>query len=135
MGLDPRRELRQLAAAWALGVALGFVYDLLRPPRRRFGPALASLLDLLFGLMAALAAFLFAMSAGEGRLGLWEIAASLLGFLLYLYKLSPFFYPIWDRLLGFLCSIMESCKKICVKFQDSAKKNFQKVRKCFIVKQ
>lgn len=129
MGLDPRRELRQLAAAWALGLALGFVYDLLRPPRRRFGAALAALLDLIFGLVAALAAFLFAMSAGEGRLGLWEIAASLLGFLLYLYNLSPFFYPIWDRLLDFLCSIMESCKKFCVNFRNSAKKNFQKVRK------
>ena len=129
MGLDPRRELRQLAAAWALGLALGFVYDLLRPPRRRFGAALAALLDLIFGLVAALAAFLFAMSAGEGRLGLWEIAASLLGFLLYLYNLSPFFYPIWDRLLDLLCSIMESCKKFCVNFRNSAKKNFQKVRK------
>ena len=126
MGLDPRRELRQLAAAWALGLALGFVYDLLRPPRRRFGAALAALLDLIFGLVAALAAFLFAMSAGEGRLGLWEIAASLLGFLLYLYNLSPFFYPIWDRLLDLLCSIMESCKKFCVNFRNSAKKTSKK---------
>ena len=134
MGLDPRRELLRLLLALLLGFALGFVYDVLRPPRRRFGRAVAALLDLLFGLLAAIAAFLFAMSAGEGRLGLWELTASLLGFLLYLHSLSPLFYPLLTALLETLCSIMESTKKFCVNLQISAKKIFQNVRKCFIVK-
>ena len=134
MGLDPRRELLRLLLALLLGFAPGFVYDVLRPPRRRFGRAAAALLDLLFGLLAAIAVFLFTMSAGEGRLGLWELAASLLGFLLYLHSLSPLFFPLLTLLLESLYSIMESFKKICVNIQISAKKNFQKVRKCFIVK-
>ena len=108
MGLDPRRELLRLLLALLLGFALGFVYDVLRPPRRRFGRAAAALLDLLFGLFAAIAVFLFTMSAGEGRLGLWELAASLLGFLLYLHSLSPLFCPLLTFLLESLYSIMES---------------------------
>ena len=134
MGLDPRRELRQLLLALAMGFVLGFGYDVLRPPRRRFGRGVAALLDLLFALLATAAVFLYAMSAGEGRLGLWELCASLLGFLLYLYILSPLILPFLTAVLESLCSIIEWCKKICVKLQISAKKNFQKVRKCFIVK-
>ncbi len=129
MALDPRVQLLQLIGALVLGLALGLVYDLLRPPRRRFGRLCEALLDLLFALVAGWAAFLYAMGALGGRLGLWELAASTLAFLLYFHILSPLFYPLFSACYVFLCSMMESCKKICVNFQISAKKNFQKVRK------
>ena len=134
MGLDPRRQLLQLQGALVLGAALGLLYDLLRPPRRCLGRVPAALLDLLFALLAGAAVFLFTMGAAAGRLGLWEIIASALGFFLYLSVLSPLFYPLFSKLFGLLCRILGSCKNICVNFQISAKKNFQNVRKCFIVK-
>ena len=134
MGLDPRAQLLRLLGALLLGAGLGTAYDLLRPPRRRLGRVGAALLDLLFALLAGAAAFLCAMSAPEGRAGLWELAASALGFLLYIHVLSPLFYPLFFTFFDFLCRIIGSCKKCCVKIQNSAKKNFQNVRKCFIVK-
>ena len=134
MALDLHRQLFRLLYALGLGLALGLGYDVLRPPRRHSGARLAALLDLLFGLLAACAAFVYAMGAGEGRLGLWELAAALLGFLFYLHLLSPLFYPLLDALFEVLHNIIGSFKKICVRTHISAKKNFQKVRKCFIVK-
>ena len=134
MALDPRVQLLRLLGALLLGTALGAVYDLLRPPRRRLGRLPGALLDLLFALLAGAAAFLYAMGALAGRFGLWELAASALGFLLYMDLLSPLFYPLFSAFFDFLCRIIGSCKIICVKFQISAKKIFQNVRKCFIVK-
>ncbi len=134
MAIDPRAQLLQLLGALILGLALGAVYDFLRPPRRRLGRLGASLLDLLFALLAGAVSFLYAMGALGGRLGLWELAACTLGFLSYLHLLSPLFYPLFSACFEFLCRIIGSCKKFCVNFQISAKKNFQKVRKCFIVK-
>ena len=134
MAVDPRAQLLRLLGALLLGLALGLLYDLLRPPRRRLGRLGAALFDLLFALLAGAAVFLYAMGAPAGRLGLWELAAAVSGFLLYQQLLSPLFYPLFSACFGFLCSIIGSWKIICVKFQISAKKNFQKVRKCFIVK-
>lgn len=132
--LDPKRQLLQLLGALVLGFALGALYDLLRPPRRRLGGLAAALLDLLFALLAGTAAFLYAMGALDGRLGLWELAAAALGFLLYMPLLSPLFYPLFSACFEFLCGMIGSCKILCAKVPISAKKNFQKVRKCFIVK-
>ena len=132
---DLQQQALGLLGALLLGLALGLAYDLLRPPRRAAGPLAAALLDVLFCLTAALAAFLYAMRASDGRLGLWELTASFSGFLLYLHRLSPLFLPLLQRGWQLLFRIIGSCKKISVKCQISAKKNFQKVRKCFIVKQ
>lgn len=70
-----------------LGIGLGMLYDLLRPLRRSAGPW-AALLDVCFALLAGAAAFAAAMHAADGRLGLWSLAAALLGFLIQLYFLS-----------------------------------------------
>ncbi len=129
MAHDPRVQLLQLFGALLLGLALGLIYDLLRPPRRRLGRLCAALLDMLFALCAGAAAFLYAMRALSGRLGLWELSASALGFLLYLHMLSPLFYPLFSGCFGFLCRIFGSYKKLCVKFRISAKKYFQNMRK------
>ncbi len=93
MALDPREQLVGLLLALGLGLLTGLLYDLLRPPRRRTGPAAAAALDLLFCLLSGVGAFLFAMGAGSGRLGLWELTAMLLGFLLYLHSISPLLLP------------------------------------------
>ena len=126
MALDPGRQLLQLLGALLLGMALGPAYDLLRPPRRRSGRLAAALLDLLFALLAGAAAFLYAMGAGNGRLGVWELTASTLGFLMYFHLLSPLFYPLFSAFHETLRSIIGSCKKLCVELQISAKKTSKK---------
>lgn len=78
-----------LGQALLLGVGLGLLYDLLRPVRHRAGGA-APLLDLLFAVLAGFAAFLFAMRAQSGRMGLWELTAALAGFLLWEHFLRRF---------------------------------------------
>ena len=134
LALDLNRQALGLLGALLLGLGLGLAYDLLRPPRQGTGPLLTALLDVLFCLTAASAAFLYAMGASDGRLGLWELTASFSGFLLYLHFLSPVFLPWWQRGWLLCCHIIGLCKKVSDNFQISAKKNFQKVRKCFIVK-
>lgn len=74
-----------IGKAAAIGLALGFLYDLLRPLRFRAGKVAAALLDILFCAASGIAAFAYAMGAGDGRLGVCELGAMTVGFLLYLY--------------------------------------------------
>ena len=117
-----------LLLALGLGFALGLVYDLLRPQRRRWA-GLGTVLDLLFCLLAAGAAFAFAMGAGGGRWGLWELTASLLGFLLYLHTASRLLLPVLDGALALLCRMGNAMKIFSRKCINSAKNLFQNMRK------
>ena len=110
MGTPLRTQALRLVLALLLGLGEGLLYDLLRPPRRRLGRC-AALPDLLFSLCAGLLAFLFAMGAGSGRLGLWELTSILLGFLLYLYAFSPLLLPLLERGTETWLNIIASCKK------------------------
>lgn len=123
-----------LALALGLGAGLGLLYDLLRPPRRRGSPVLAAALDLLYGLCAAAAAFFYAMGADNGRLGLWELAAALLGFLFYLHVLSPAVLPMLELPYRVMENMTRLCKKFIKNLEFSAKKFFQNVREWIIMK-
>lgn len=123
-----------LGLALALGQGLGLLYDLLRPPRRRSGPLVSALLDGLFALAAGAAAFVYAMGAGDGRLGLWELTAVLLGFLFYLHALSPALLPVLELPYRVMGNIIRSCKKNIKKLEKTAKKFFQNVREWIIMK-
>ena len=105
------------------GWLMGLLYDLLRPPRRRMGRGFAALLDILFCAAAGSAAFLFAMSAGNGRLGCWELLAALCGF-----------EPVVDKIFGFFCRIARRGKSFTKKVCKTAKFYFQKSKECFIIK-
>lgn len=115
MALDLRAQALTLLRALAFGFALGLCYDLLRPPRRGGGRFLAPALDVLFGVLAAWAGFLYAMGAGEGRLGLWSLSCCLLGFLLYLYACSPLVAPVLAALWLTICKTMGSLKNFTKK--------------------
>lgn len=127
-------QVLALLKASGLGAGLGLLYDLLRPPRRRGGRLLGTALDLLFGLGAGAAVFLFAMGAGSGRLGLWELTAALLGFLFYLHALSPALLPLLELPYRVIKNTIRSCKKNGKKTADSAKKSFPNVREWIIMK-
>ncbi len=125
MGIRPSAQALELLEALLLGVGLGLGYDLLRPPRRRSGRLGGSLLDLLFALLAGAAAFLSAMNSSGGRTGLWELSATLLGFLLYLYALSPAVLPLLEGWYRVMFNTMGLFKKIEKNLWKSAKKTFQ----------
>ena len=125
MGIRPSAQALELLEALLLGVGLGLGYDLLRPPRRRSGRLGGSLLDLLFALLAGAAAFLSAMNSSGGRTGLWELSATLLGFLLYLYALSPAVLPLLEGWCRVMFNTMRLFKKIEKNLWQSAKKTFQ----------
>jgi hypothetical protein len=129
MRLDLYAQTLSLCRSLLLGALLGLGYDFLRPPRRRGGRLLSTLLDLLFCVFAGDVCFVEAMSGDSGRIGLWELSASLLGFLFYLYLLSPVFLPVFSSLFGFLSKIIGWFKKFFAKSHFFAKKYFQKVRK------
>lgn len=119
----------RLGLAVLLGLSLGFFYDLLRPPRRRAGPIAAALLDLTYALTAATGCFFFAMSAGNGRMGLWELVCVLLGLLGYLQLLSSAVLGSWEALLRRGWNIIRFCKKGLKKSGVFVKKHFQNLSK------
>lgn len=134
MGIELHRQALALLLALGLGVLLGLAYDLLRPPRRRSGQLLGAALDLVFCAAAGFAAFLYAMSAGNGRLGLWELAAMLLGFLLYLSLPSRWLLPLFSRGWELFFRGLDAAKKTLKILRNLAKKCFQIVAECFILK-
>lgn len=101
----------RLLLALLLGLGTGLLYDLLRPLRRAAGIAAAAGLDALFCLLTGTGIFLFAMGAGDGKLGQWELGAALLGFLSWLHWLSPFVLPFFEKIRRLFAAWLALCKK------------------------
>lgn len=118
------RESAALLLAALLGALAGLLYDLLRPPRRALRQPWAALTDLLYALAVGAGLFFFAMSAGDGRLGLWELAAALLGFLLYLRRLSPLLLPLFTRAAAKTAKGLERLGKPAKFFAEKQKSSF-----------
>ena len=134
MGVDIGEQTLALLTAFALGAGVGICYDLLRPLRRRTGQAVRAALDVLFCVLAGCAVFLYAMGEDNGRLGIWDLAAALLGFIIYLHTLSDTMLSLFTAILDVVCKVMKACKKILKKSAVSAKIIFKKMRECFIIK-
>lgn len=117
----------RLLLALLLGLGTGLLYDLLRPLRRAAGMIAAAGLDALFCLLTGAGIFLFAMSAGDGKLGQWELCAALLGFLAWLHLLSPVVFPIFEKIRRVLAAALALCKKSLKIFLHFAKFFFQKL--------
>lgn len=115
MRIDNGRQAQELLLALALGIGAGLLYDLLRPPRWRFGGLRAFLLDALYCLVTGTGLFFYAMSVPDGRLGIGALAAAWTGFLLYHAALSPRLLPQFSKMFQIL-------DKACVHLKKSAKK-------------
>ena len=126
MALSIRAQAVSLLLACALGAGLGLRYDVLRALRRR---GRDTPWDLLFCLLAALCAFLFAMRAENGLYGTGELLLSLAGLLLYFQCLSPLCLPIFtaglEKIRVFWIITQNSAKKVAF----SAKKLFSNEEK------
>lgn len=125
MRVDPLRQGLALLAAALLGLGAGLLYDLLRPPRWRLRAAAAFALDALYCFLCGAALFLFAMSWGEGRLGLAALVAAWAGFLAYHWTLSPLLLPFFVKVFQYLDATFKKSKEIYKKIQFSAKKYFK----------
>lgn len=116
MHIDPLYQAEALLLAVGIGLGAGLFYDLLRPPRWRLHGLAAFGLDALFCLVLGAAFFVFAMSFGEGRLGLGALAAAWVGFLAYHRLLSPLLLPLFVKLFQFLDIMRGSMRKFVKKF-------------------
>ena len=120
--------------SFALGALWGLFYDLIRPFRRRCGRVGRGATDALFCLLAAASLFAFAMGAGNGRLGQWELCFALAGFLSWLYTLSDTLGAFFDREVGKLILKSKKIRDGIEKTEKSVKKTFKKLWKCTIIK-
>lgn len=134
MRIDNRRQAEALLLALAIGAAAGLLYDLLRPPRWQGKGLRAFLLDALFCLALGIALFFFAMSAGDGRLGVVTLGAAWAGFLAYQTILSPALLPRIVKVYQFFAGKLDFLKKTAKKFAVFVKKVFQNLIACFIVR-
>ena len=119
--------------ALALGLVLGLVYDLLRPPRRAMRK-LAFLPDLVFCALAAFGAFSLAMRDEYGRFGLWSVAAGLAGFLLWLELISGLFAPVAARFWSLAARAVRFVVKYAKMPFISAKNLFSDLKSRFILR-
>lgn len=125
MHVDPLRQAVALGLAAGIGLGAGLLYDLLRPPRWQRRGLAAFSLDALFCLILGAALFLFAMSFGDGRLGIGALAAAWTGFLAYQRLLSPRLLPFFVKVFQFLDNKAKSFKNFIKKFKISEKKSFK----------
>lgn len=128
------KQALALALALLLGVLTGVCYDFFRPLRRNSGKLWAAVQDVLFCLVAGGGLFIFAMGADNGRMGLWELTAVLIGFLLYMHTLSGPILAFFTVLFRGIKRAADFGKIFLKKIAILAKKFFQKVRECFIIK-
>ena len=122
MGLPIRAQALSLLLALGTGAALGLLYDLLRPIRRRGRDAVW---DVLFCAASASLCFLLALREENGRLAGGQLLGGLLGFCLYLHLLSPLFLPTLERCALFWEQNWKSMKDRFKKRQLFQKKLFQ----------
>lgn len=122
MGLPIRAQALSLLLALGTGAALGLLYDLLRPIRRRGRDAVW---DVLFCAASSSLCFLLALREENGRLAGGQLLGGLLGFCLYLHLLSPLFLPTLERGALFWEQNWKSMKDRFKKRQLFRKKLFQ----------
>ena len=134
MRVDNAAQAQALLRALALGLGAGLLYDLLRPPRWTLCGPCAFLLDALYCLALGAALFLYAMSAPDGTLGIAALAAAWAGFLLYHAALSRLLLPLFSKLFQKMDIASKKTKKTLKKLWYFAKKYFQKLNLCFIVR-
>ena len=104
-------QAQSLVLAFGLGALLGLAYDCLRPASAQGGGG-AAVLDAAFSLAALAGAFTLAMSAQPGRLGIWELAMTLIGFIMYMYTVSDRVYALFfDGALGAVEGLAAHAKK------------------------
>ena len=136
MELPLRLQALQLAAAFALGAALGVVYDLLRALRRRV-PALTAAADALFCLLLLVGLLALALYAGGGLLRLFFFPGIALGAWAYFRTLGRLLLPAFSWVFSAIGRvfhlILAPGKNFLKKCRIFFKKSFASVKKWFTI--
>ena len=139
MELPVSQQMLQLLAAFALGAALGLLFDAFRVLRRRARAAwMRALLDVLYSAAALFALFTFGMVSGAGQVRLFMLAAVAAGCACYGAFASAACLRALEavaaqlaKAVRFLARPFVFCQKKLKKFLNFAKKHFQNAAKCF----
>ncbi len=105
MSISPQDQLYALAGAFLVGLALGLLYDIIRPFRRRAPAWLEYFLDLLYCALFTIIVFLCARLLSQGQLRFFLLLINALGAFCYFNVLSrPIraLSALLERLIGFL---------------------------------
>lgn len=105
MNSTPHDQLVALAGAFLVGLALGLLYDLIRPVRRRAPAWLEYLLDLFYCALFTITVFLCARLLSQGQLRFFLLFVNGLGAFCYFQVLSrPIraLFGLIERLLSIL---------------------------------
>ncbi|MDY5611984.1 spore cortex biosynthesis protein YabQ [Dysosmobacter sp.] len=140
MGNQISQQLLIFGQSILLGLALGSLYDLLRPFRLRL-PRLTALLDAAYCLAAGAAAFSFLMERGGGELRGFMVLGTVGGVVLFFCAFSQWLRPIWDfwaDTLAFLVYLLSFptlwLKNFCKKMGHRGKNLFYFAKKCYTIR-
>lgn len=111
MELSIGAQTISVTAAALCGLVAGLLYDLLRQLRAVSGAFLAGCCDVFFCLYCTLSLFCVGMLFCGGRLTLWEPAAFLGVFALYLFGVSPSVSPVFGTVREKSAKIIEKRRK------------------------
>ena len=95
MGNQVSQQLLVFGQSILLGIAVGVLYDLLRPLRLRL-PRITALLDAVYCLAVGVISFLFLLRRGEGELRGFMLLGGVGGAVVFFCAFSQLLRPIWD---------------------------------------
>jgi len=132
-------QVREFVWAILLGASLGLVYDIMRIIRGRIPkPVLTMLLDGIYWIVCATAAFGFAMGFGGGELKLYSLLAMCGGIIAYFLLLSIYVrsigFMVLDAILNVLQTLWKPIQPLRKKISNILIKCFPFVQKYTIIK-
>lgn|GEM_PF-5143825 len=99
MNISPLNQAICFLCAISVGLALGLLYDLIRPFRLRSSTIMEYILDLFYWFIVTLVVFFCAPVFGSGYVRIFMILANALGAFLY--------FKLLSRPIRFLCSLLD----------------------------
>ena len=122
-------QAAEIAASLALGVCLGFLYEIFRLPRRLFRK-LGFLFDLLFCLLLAFGLFLLGMACGS-TLRFYMPFAAALGSGIYWALFGRWLHPMMEKLESYGVKALRKQKLLAKKMDKILKNIFSSAKKRF----
>ena len=122
-------QASELVAAFAAGIILGFVYDVLKVPRHLAG-AWGFIFDIIFCLLMAGGLFLLGLALG-GEVDFYMILASMGGAAIYWVLFGFLLAPLFARIENFGAKGLLKLKKLIKKLNKKIKNVFSFLEKRF----
>ncbi|MBR5489925.1 MAG: spore cortex biosynthesis protein YabQ [Oscillospiraceae bacterium] len=122
-------QASELASAFAAGIILGFIYDVLKVPRHLAG-AWGFIFDIIFCLLMAGGLFLLGMALG-GEVDFYMLLAAMGGAAIYWMLFGFFLAPLFGKAENFGAKSLLKLKKLIKKLNKNIKNIFSFLKKRF----